>query len=89
MLWEKQPLTEIVQQLDNMGIGIAVFDPCANRPASGDFLSVMQDNIANLRQAYTNWATPRSQVSSFLAERGREGCIQEQDCLPYRYSDNN
>ncbi len=54
MLWEKQPLPEIAQQLDNMGIGIAVFDPCANRPARGDFLSMMQDNIANLRQAYTN-----------------------------------
>jgi zinc transport system substrate-binding protein len=54
MLWEKQPLSEIVQQLDSMGIGIAVFDPCANRPASGDFLSVMHDNIANLRRAYTN-----------------------------------
>ena len=54
MLWEKQPLSEIVQQLDSMGIGIAVFDPCANRPASGDFLSVMHDNIANFRRAYTN-----------------------------------
>ncbi len=54
MLWKKQPLPEITQQLDSMGIGIAVFDPCANRPAKGDYLSVMQDNIANLRQAYTN-----------------------------------
>lgn len=54
MLWEKQPLPEIAQQLESIGIGIAVFDPCANRPAEGDFLSVMQDNIANLRQAYTN-----------------------------------
>jgi zinc transport system substrate-binding protein len=54
MLWEKQPLPEIAQQLDSMGIGIAVFDPCANRPANGDFLSVMQQNIANLRRAYTN-----------------------------------
>jgi zinc transport system substrate-binding protein len=53
MLWEKQPLPEIAQQLDSMGIGIAVFDPCANRPARGDFLSVMRENIANLRQAYT------------------------------------
>jgi zinc transport system substrate-binding protein len=54
MLWEKPPLPEIAQQLDSMGIAIVVFDPCANRPASGDFLSVMQANIANLRQAYTN-----------------------------------
>lgn len=54
MLWEKQPLPEIAQQLESMGIGIVVFDPCANRPARGDFLSVMQDNIANLRRAYTD-----------------------------------
>lgn len=54
MLWEKQPLPEIAQQLDSTGISIAVFDPCANRPARGDFLSMMQDNIANLRRAYTN-----------------------------------
>jgi zinc transport system substrate-binding protein len=54
MLWEKQPLAEIAQQLDTMGIGIAVFDPCANRPASGDFLGVMHDNIANLRQVFAN-----------------------------------
>ena len=54
MLWENQPLPEIAQQLDGMGIGIAVFDPCAKRPAKGDFLSVMQQNIANLRRAYTN-----------------------------------
>jgi hypothetical protein len=43
-----------VQQLDSMEIGIAVFDPCANRPASGDFLSVMHDNIANLKQIFAN-----------------------------------
>jgi zinc transport system substrate-binding protein len=54
MLWEKQPLPEIVQQLDSMGIGIAVFDPCAKRPASGDFLSVMHDNIAGLKQIFAN-----------------------------------
>ncbi|MGB5299214.1 MAG: hypothetical protein WBN48_10850, partial [Thiogranum sp.] len=53
MLWEKQPLPQIAQQLDSMGIGIAVFDPCANRPARGDFLTGMRENIANLRRAYT------------------------------------
>ena len=53
MLWEKQPLPEIAQQLDTMGIGMVVFDPCANRPAKGDFLSVMQDNITILRKADT------------------------------------
>jgi zinc transport system substrate-binding protein len=51
MLWEKQPLPRIVQQLDAMGLGVAVFDPCANRPASGDFLSVMRRNIVTLEKA--------------------------------------
>lgn len=54
MLWEQPPPPETAQQLDSEGIGVVVFDPCANRPASGDFLSVMQANIANLRQAYTD-----------------------------------
>ncbi len=54
MLWEKQPLPAIARQLESMGIGIAVFDPCSNRPARGNFLSVMKDNITSLRQAYTN-----------------------------------
>jgi zinc transport system substrate-binding protein len=54
MLWEKQPIAEIAQQLDSTGISVAVFDPCANRPASGDFLSVMQDNIANLKRAFAD-----------------------------------
>ena len=54
MLWEKQPQPEIVRQLDSLGIGVAVFDPCANRPARGDFLSVMRENILNLRQIYAN-----------------------------------
>jgi zinc transport system substrate-binding protein len=54
MLWEKQPLPLIAQQLASMGIGVAVFDTCANRPTTSDFLSVMRENIANLRRAYTD-----------------------------------
>lgn len=54
MLWRKRPLPEIVRELDSMGIGVIVFDPCANRPASGDFLTVMQQNIANLRRVFTH-----------------------------------
>ena len=64
MLWEKQPLPDIAQQLDAMGIGIAVFDPCANRPASGDFLSVMRENITVLGRTYASKATPRGQAAS-------------------------
>ncbi|MGW8310933.1 MAG: metal ABC transporter substrate-binding protein [Thiogranum sp.] len=51
MLWGKQPIPDIAQKLADMDIDIVVFDPCAKRPAVGDFLAVMQQNIANLRRA--------------------------------------
>lgn len=52
MIWDKQPLAETVTRLDSMGIGVLVFDPCAGRPVQGDFLTVMQQNIQNLKKAY-------------------------------------
>ncbi|MGB5330512.1 MAG: metal ABC transporter substrate-binding protein, partial [Gammaproteobacteria bacterium] len=52
MLWEGEPATESVKQLKKMGIGSIVFDPCANLPAQGDFLSVMKNNLAALKQAF-------------------------------------
>ncbi len=52
MIWEKQPLSEAVTRLDSVGIGVLVFDPCAGRPEQGDFLSVMQQNIRNMKKAW-------------------------------------
>jgi zinc transport system substrate-binding protein len=52
MLWEQQPLSAIEEKLRSIGIGIAVFDPCARRPAEGDFLKVMQRNVDNLRRIF-------------------------------------
>lgn len=52
MLWESRPDQEIVARLDSMGIKSLVFDPCGNRPAHGDFLSVMQQNVQNLKRAF-------------------------------------
>jgi hypothetical protein len=34
------------------GLSIMVFDPCANRPEHGNFMSNMHQNIANLKRAY-------------------------------------
>ncbi len=51
MLWEDQPLEEVAGELSNMGIIVVVFSPCANMVAEGDFLSVMKQNILNLKQA--------------------------------------
>jgi zinc transport system substrate-binding protein len=62
MLWEQRPVNTVEQKLQSMGIGIVVFDPCGNRPAQGDFLSVMRHNIEALKQVYTgrhSQANPR------------------------------
>lgn len=51
MIWESQPVAEIVERLETMGIGVIVIDPCATPPDEGDYLSVMRDNAANLSAA--------------------------------------
>ena len=52
MIWEGEPLQQSVARLSRMGIKSVVFDPCANRPPTGDFLSVMRQNLGNLRVIY-------------------------------------
>ncbi|MFC1657271.1 metal ABC transporter substrate-binding protein [Candidatus Moduliflexota bacterium] len=52
MIWEGEPLSVSMEKLKNMGINSIVYAPCMNRPENGDFLSVMQANIQNLRKAY-------------------------------------
>lgn len=49
MLWEGEPLPETKARLSEMGIQTVVFDPCGNRPESGDFLSVMKQNLINIQ----------------------------------------
>ena len=51
MIWESEPLAETVRGLKNIGIDSVVFQTCANRPAAGDFISAMAENIASL-EAY-------------------------------------
>jgi zinc transport system substrate-binding protein len=48
MVWEGLPPAETIQALEGIGVGSVVFDPCGNRPSSGDFMSVMDDNAAAL-----------------------------------------
>lgn len=52
MLWEGDPLPASVQKLQALGVQSLVFDPCGNTPDQGDFLSVMQQNVARLGQAF-------------------------------------
>lgn len=48
MLWEDEPLPETASRLRTMGVEPVVYRPLANRPAQGDFLGDMQDNIERL-----------------------------------------
>ena len=49
MIWEGQPMPAVVEKLKELGVSSLVYDPCGNVPETGDFLSVMQSNVRNLR----------------------------------------
>lgn len=52
MIWENDPTPESVEKLKAMGVKITVFKPCANIPDSGDFMSVMKENLDNMESVY-------------------------------------
>ena len=52
MIWEAEPIPESVAKLKSIGVGSLVFDPCSNVPENGDFLSVMRQNVENLKLAF-------------------------------------
>jgi zinc transport system substrate-binding protein len=52
MIWEGEPVPGAVAKLKAIGIASVVFEPCGNRPASGDFLSVMKKNLDRIRPAF-------------------------------------
>lgn len=52
MIWEGQPTVQTTERLQSLGVASIVFDPAANRPEQGDFLSVMKNNIDNLQKVY-------------------------------------
>jgi zinc transport system substrate-binding protein len=52
MLWEAEPIAETVSRLKSVGVNSLIFQPMGNKPASGDFISVMQNNLMNLQQAF-------------------------------------
>jgi zinc transport system substrate-binding protein len=52
MLWEGSPLEQTSRRLQELGVGSVVFDPCGNRPATGDYLTVQRANLERLRQIY-------------------------------------
>ena len=52
MIWEGEPVKEVVERLKAIGISSVVFDPCGNMPDQGDFMSVMRQNIENLKKVF-------------------------------------
>lgn len=52
VVWEGKPMQASVDKLKSAGIGSLVFDPCGNVPDQGDFLSVMRQNVENLKAAF-------------------------------------
>jgi zinc transport system substrate-binding protein len=52
MIWEDTPLPPISERLESLGIRSVVFDPCANVPSSGDFLSTMERNLRALQLVF-------------------------------------
>jgi zinc transport system substrate-binding protein len=52
MIWEGKPMKESVERLKSIGVDSLVFDPCGNTPDQGDFLSVMRQNVENLKLAF-------------------------------------
>ena len=53
MFWESEPNAENIARLQSMDVESLVFNPCGNRPVTGDFLSVMQQNLRELKRSYT------------------------------------
>ena len=52
MIWEGEPNAASVAILRSTGVNSLVFDPCGNVPDQGDFLSVMRQNVENLKSAF-------------------------------------
>lgn len=52
MLWEGVPAPESIDKLKALGVISVTFDPCGNKPGSGDFFSVMDSNVNALENFY-------------------------------------
>jgi zinc transport system substrate-binding protein len=52
MIWEGEPMKKSAERLKEIGVDSLVFDPCGNIPDQGDFLSVMRQNVENLKPVF-------------------------------------
>lgn len=49
MIWEGDPHPDSIRKLEKLGVRSVVFNPCGNVPENGDFLTIMKQNVENLR----------------------------------------
>jgi len=54
VLWTKSPEGDTAARLESIGVGGIVFSPCTDRPAAGDYLSVMESNAATLVRTFAD-----------------------------------
>ena len=52
VIWEGAPAPESVRALEEEGVSSLVFAPCGNVPDEGDYLAVMERNVAALESAF-------------------------------------
>jgi zinc transport system substrate-binding protein len=52
LVWEAPPIKETVGQLETMGLKSVAVSPCACRPEKGDFMTVMHQNLENIKSVY-------------------------------------
>ena len=52
MIWEGEPVTTSVDKLKSLGINSLVFDPCGTTTEQDDFMTVMEQNLKNLKLAF-------------------------------------
>ena len=55
MIWEGNPMKQSVERLKAISVDSLVFNPCRNTPDQGDFLSVMRQNVENLKPAFQHF----------------------------------
>ena len=65
-IWEGPPTEENINKIRMAGFINIVVNPCGARPAKGDFLSIMQENIASLSEAITQGSSSNTGTPSHL-----------------------
>ncbi|MBP9225041.1 MAG: zinc ABC transporter substrate-binding protein [Verrucomicrobiales bacterium] len=52
MIWEDEPSSENIAAIRELGVRSVVFSPCANQPETGDWLTVMKQNLKSLESLF-------------------------------------